>query len=403
MDSSRHRGWIYFRMVRCLYMAHAKKRGVSFEQNDFVRVVKSVGKLAWQTLLSGNPMFRKEDVIREVGEEVFEWGLLIGDEDSEGLSDETADILVNFAHRSIQEFFGAFYFILRLSEGETIDSLLGDDCERPIFMVNLLFLEFCLFFLQKTGPMGSLLKTENKETVCKVLVDYMVDRIDQENFVLSDILSKFPVFGNDNEVLFLNNWMPINIAEDVLPKCCKIQHLSFKAYHPIQRLLPALNSTLKIKTLNVGDSWYRDLDALEICPETELFVNIPSTSTPCALADIQTILQAIARYCQRTDRRTCVHLELKQLYNKFNVELSTFFQDGLHGLHLGCRDIFNVVCKNDIPLCRSLRHFSLSDINISADVLRALRKGIQRDNLSNLNYLSLSNCSFKTEGILRVC
>ena len=58
----------------------------------------SIGKLAWQTLLSGDLMFRKKEVIREVGSEAFEWGLLIGDEDPEGLSDETADILVTFAH-----------------------------------------------------------------------------------------------------------------------------------------------------------------------------------------------------------------------------------------------------------------------------------------------------------------
>ena len=62
--------------------------------------------------MSGNPMFSKEEVIREAGPDVFEWGLLIGDEDPEGLSDETADILVTFAHQSIQEFFGAFYFTL---------------------------------------------------------------------------------------------------------------------------------------------------------------------------------------------------------------------------------------------------------------------------------------------------
>ena len=41
-------------------------------------------------------MFRKEEVIREAGPDVFEWGLLIGDEDPEGLSDETKDILVTF-------------------------------------------------------------------------------------------------------------------------------------------------------------------------------------------------------------------------------------------------------------------------------------------------------------------
>ena len=143
LNKSEQKGWIYFRMVRCLYITYVQKIGKNFVPSDFVRAVRTVGKLAWQTLLSENPMFRKE----ELGLEVFASGLLIGDEDPEGLSDETADILVTFAHRSIQEFFGAFYFILSLSEGESIDSLLGADCLSPIFMVNPLFLEFCLSFL----------------------------------------------------------------------------------------------------------------------------------------------------------------------------------------------------------------------------------------------------------------
>ena len=251
MESSR--GWLYFRMVRCLYMAHTKKRGISFEHFEFVRVVRSVGKLAWQTLLSGNPMFRKEEVIRETGAEVFEWGLLIGDEDPDGLSDETADILVTFAHRSIQEFFGAFYFILSISEGKTIVNLLGGDCEKPIFMVNPLFLEFCLFFLQKTDQNSSLLKIENKEKVRKMLIDCVVDKIDQEIFRLRLILDKFPALGIENQtklsVLGLNNGMSIDIVKDVLPQCLKIQHLLFTTNHPLEKLLSALNPRLVIKTL----------------------------------------------------------------------------------------------------------------------------------------------------------
>ena len=128
---SRNRGWIYFRMVRCLYMTHIQKKesGNSFESDDFIRVIRAVGKLALETLLSEDPqMVSKEEVIKKVGEDVFTWGLLIGEEDVDIFTDETKHILVTFGHRSIEEFFGAFYFILRLSEGKTIDSLLGGDC-----------------------------------------------------------------------------------------------------------------------------------------------------------------------------------------------------------------------------------------------------------------------------------
>ena len=172
-------------------MTYVKKIGKDFVPRDFVRAVRTVGKLAWQTLLSGNPMFRKVDL----GLEVFAYGLLIGDEDPEGLSDETADILVTFAHRSIQEFLGAFYFILSLSEGETIVSLLGGDCEKPIFLTNPLFLEFCLWLMQSTELTSFPWKVE---MVREPLVTYIVGKIDKEVLDSKRLPKDFPALRYDN-------------------------------------------------------------------------------------------------------------------------------------------------------------------------------------------------------------
>ena len=76
---SEQRGWIYYRLLRCLYVSYLEKRDTKFDNSHFIEAIKSVGKLAWQTLMSGDPMFRKEDVIKEVGSEVFavwltDWG-----------------------------------------------------------------------------------------------------------------------------------------------------------------------------------------------------------------------------------------------------------------------------------------------------------------------------------------
>ena len=382
LNRSEQKGLFYFRMVRCLYMAY--------------------GKLAWETLMSGNPMFRKEEVIREVGAEVFEWGLLIGNEDPEGLSDETADILVTFAHRSIEEFFGSVYFILRLSEGETIDSLLGGDSKKPIFMTNPLFLEFCLFFLRKTDQKDSLLNGENKEKVRKVLVDYMVKKIDRENFGWVKLVREFDVFDIEIQI-------SVDFPWDVISECGKIQHLTFNSCQPIERFLSALNPRLKIKTLNV---WYCEhkhiLHIPCYCPETDLFVDIHNIPRWDVQEDLRTMLGAIARYCQRADRHTCLYLDLvpdresemaEYLHTNIIFELSTFFHDCLHGLHLMFYFKYSLVCNYDIPSCPSLRHIYLRDINNGDDVLRALRKAIQSGHLPNLNTLSFDQCSFITEGI----
>ena len=186
LSKSEQKGFIYYRMIRCLYVSFVEKKKRKFYQSDFVKAMKSVGKLAWQTLLSGNPMFRKEGVIRELGSEIFEWGLLIGDEDPEGLLDETADILVTFAHRSIQEFFGAFYFILRLGEGGSVESLLGPSHQKTIFLTNPLFLEFCLWFLHTSDEICSFLKEVS-------LVTHIVKLTDRKYLHLENLFTEFPV------------------------------------------------------------------------------------------------------------------------------------------------------------------------------------------------------------------
>ena len=90
--------------------------------------------MALKTLLSGDPLLKRSDVIREIGEDAFDYGLLIGHEEAHMLiRDETADMLVAFPHRNIQEFLGALYFIWMLDKGEEIQSLLGDNCDDPIF------------------------------------------------------------------------------------------------------------------------------------------------------------------------------------------------------------------------------------------------------------------------------
>ena len=135
------------RMVRCLYKKFTIRKGISFERSNFVKAIEAIGKLALETLLSGNVLLRKRDVVKEVGQDVFDYGLLIGHEDADMLiRDETADIFVTFPHRSIQEFLGAFFFVCMLDTGRELESLLGSDREKAIFMTNPLFLKFCLWF-----------------------------------------------------------------------------------------------------------------------------------------------------------------------------------------------------------------------------------------------------------------
>ena len=377
-SKSEQKGFIYFRMVRCLFSTFVEKK-VEYEDSDFIDVVTSVGKLAWQTLLSGNLMFRKKEVVREVGSEAFEWGLLIGDEDPEGLSDETADILVTFAHRSIQQFFGAFYFILRLSKGESVNSLVGGRSDVEID--DPLFLEFCLWFLDTSEKTFSFL--QNRVEARDALVDHVVKEADEENFGV-----KFNAFNVTEMSPLL-----VDFVKDVLSRCLKIERLGFIRHHPVGQLLSGMRSS-SIKILKVGETFddvQSFIDPRNYCLEAaELLVIIKSMLEPAE------VLRHVMEYCERAVRRPCVFVTLQKNHE---LELSSMIKNGLYGLHLDCL-CGRVVCKRDIPDCQSLRHLSMDNLKNGDNVLRALRKAFQSGRLPNVNYLGFDGCSFKTKGIL---
>ena len=171
-NSKMHTGEIYTRMVRCLYKKYVIRKGLSFDSDQFKADVTKIGKLALKTLLSGDPLLKRSDVIREIGEEAFDYGLLIGHEDFRLIRDETADIFVTFPHRSIQEFLGALYFIWMLDKGKTVQYLVGSDCVKPIFLTNLLFLQFCLWLLWDDQTYFNF---EKRHTVYKCLVQFSLN------------------------------------------------------------------------------------------------------------------------------------------------------------------------------------------------------------------------------------
>ena len=102
---------------------------------SLVEVLKSLGKLALETLFKSS-FLQRSQVIEAVGEEAFDYGLLIGHEDFRLIKDETADILVTFPHRSLQEFLGAFYFVLapnRETDMQNFSNAANEFMTNPLF------------------------------------------------------------------------------------------------------------------------------------------------------------------------------------------------------------------------------------------------------------------------------
>ena len=115
-----------------------------------------------------------KEVEREVGKDAFDYGFLIGNEDL--INDLKADILITFPHRSIQEFFGAFFFVLQLVEGKDTDSILDDSRTDQIFMSNPLFMHFIFWFLSKRCS-RDYFYLDNTDEICAILHSFIYSRI----------------------------------------------------------------------------------------------------------------------------------------------------------------------------------------------------------------------------------
>ena len=233
------KGFLYFKLTRFLYQKYASTHGLYFSRNDFMKVLGKLGKLAWETLKSGNPFLQRSQVIEEVGEDAFKYGLLIGHEDFRLIGKYPADILITYPHRTIQEFLGAFYFILMLDEGKQIENLIDvDDRKPPRFMIDPLFLHFCLWFVfsdQTEIPL------ENKAATCNYLLSYVSKRLDLFSFDLEVIGVLFPAFyptrGIDNLI--------VTFLGKILSGLKNVKHLRFVCNYPVDSILADIGPKLR--------------------------------------------------------------------------------------------------------------------------------------------------------------
>ena len=237
-----HVGEIYTRMVRCLYKKFTIRKEILFGIGDFVKAMAEIGKLAFETLLSENPLLQRSYVINQAGEDAFDYGLLIGHEDAYRLiKDETADIFVTFPHRSLQEFLGAFYFVWMLDQGELLESLLGAD-RKPIFMTNPLFLQFCLWFCtdQDYFQFGK------KDDVYRCLKVRCLESMRRSVLDTRQIAGEYPAL--DIKTAYNRDKLWLEFLGDILVNCDSSSILAVRNDDPLQWILSSMGPALKTVT-----------------------------------------------------------------------------------------------------------------------------------------------------------
>ena len=229
-------GEIYFRMVQCLYKKFTIRKGIKFEKGSLITVLMSIGKLALGTLLSGKSELERSQIIEQVGEEVFEYGLLIGEDGFSLTRDMTVDTLVTFPHRSLQEFLGAFYFVLSLGKEQVVNDV--DKAVRE-YLRNPLFAEFCVWLLDKSNRFFLF---PERSTAYETLNIYVVKQIDAVEVEFQELESNYPVLSLG--LGYSRKEFVLKILEAALVKCSSIKHVVMEPHHPIDRILRSIHPDL---------------------------------------------------------------------------------------------------------------------------------------------------------------
>ena len=276
-DKTLRMGEIYFRMVRCLYKKFTIRKGIEFDANSFVKVLESLGKFALQTLLSGNPLLQRSHITRQVGRDVFDYGLLIGHEDAHRLiRDETADIFVTFPHTSILEFLGAFSFVMCRGKEQTVESSVEAFWQ---YLRNPLFSQFCLWFLDESNKVFLF---QERSMVSDRLIRSTAEKIDDLTINFFGLVSEFPALGL---ALDDHNDLALVMLEKVLKRCARAIDLAISINHPVELILTSIcdNVFERLKSIKINSELIKagrpiniDTDKL-IPPESPLlFLHSPN-------------------------------------------------------------------------------------------------------------------------------
>ena len=368
-------GEIYTRMIQCLYKKFTIRRGIRYDDGEFTRVVGLVGNLAWKTLLSGDPLFERSRVEKEVGKDVFDYGFLIGSEDM--IHDLKADILITFAHRSIQEFFGAFGFVSLLNNRE--NSSLDLNSREPILLMNPLFLHFCFWFMDGRCNREYFPGTDMK-TACRHLHTYIHERIQSRVLHFRQIVSRFPAINVPGSV-HSNDRINMNHFGQILKMLDSVQSVALRYDDPIVGILNHIKSTLTLIVVEDDSEESRHNLFPELLQSKGKNLNIVLSGKACTSRVIKCLLKRAARW----ERHPIVHLfPIRQA-----VDISEILHKEMRELYvIGTQT--KVIASSDRVPCPFLTHISITGYvalygNVMLDICKVAREG-EISNLKSLNF-----------------
>ena len=375
-------GDIYLKLVRFLYRKYCARKSLSFEEQDFLEVLHRVGNLARQCLQSGIYFFKRDEVLRTIGENAFEYGFFSGHEDFRLLGDVEADVFITFPHGTIEEFFGAFSFVLSILDGVNADSITQPNSSIPIFMTNAYFLEFCLFAISHI--------CKKTTSVKEAMAQYALGMINLPQLDMSCIRFIFPTLCWYAAVA-TGLKLFVKFLKDLFSKCNRVKVLlmnseefSFGIIDAINCLFPNLHC-LYLNERNVRS------DCIHLAFPPKLY---PGYLNIIIYHQDDHIFVKVKSFLSELQRKNCLFVLVFRL--DYEVDLSRFLCPEVSQIYLICCG--NQICKVSFGCtqqrCDKLTHISIKGLHVTRNCLSALSNANKAGYFPILSHVQFPECHF---------
>ena len=351
-----------------IYVQTCKWRTRSFDTSTKLSFLKRIGKLALN---------------------IWRFGKVSTDADippvSCGFFVKSKASLVSFVHSSFQVFLAALYFLLILDDGSSVESLLGTDCQRPVFMVNSMFLYFCLSLLTDEH----FLPLKNAKNIGIRLQNYILERIDCVQLELSCVREVYPALNVSSD----SDEMVLKFLLQTLSRCQNVKDLILAPNLSVKRILSEFKS--KYQSLNsirlVSDDDEISVDVVSTFDAGDLSVIIHNESGQC--------VDDLLEFVDTIDREFSIYF-LGGNRSKPMIDLSTLLRPNARRLYIRSSqksDKSYLTVKQDTPLCTKLTHLLLPEsyCMVGEETVEVLSKAVQNGRFPNLKHLTMHDSSLK--------
>ena len=393
-------GELYSRLVRCLYKKYTVRKGIEYKVENFLEMLRKVGQLAWTCLISGNHLLVQKNIMREVGEDAFDYGLLIGHGGIRLRRDETADIFVSFIHRSIEEFLGSLHLMLRLSHGENMNSMLYTDSRNSIIFQNPLLLHFCVWFLYQDQ---TFIHDTFGTSFCQMQGSFDSTFVEQIGFTQLDfgtlgmLCHSLSIFTLERDQLLSE------YVQHLVSQSRNVEELILNEYIPLSWVAGIFQriGRSQIKVIRIETDFFTPLQLLD-----KAMSNASSDELAVPVFDVtfnSDRLKELITFCVNLGTMYSLYIDLSPSGDKLPGEINQFLSKNMKRLYLlselpRCRPLTG---HESIQPCRFLTHITLFGFhNLHRSVLVALSEAVQNGNLPRLTHMNLALCGRSVTGEL---